>query len=136
MEDLFRQFWWLLFPLGWFVVSGVQQLMRYRRQRDTIDLLKVYAANGREPPPELIATLNNPRSDEEDDWDGSSSSGATSGWFYVVLFGFLGAGFGYAAFTDLYGAGEAFTLVALVFAALAAAYLVSSLLSRRKPRGR
>jgi len=23
MEDLFRSYWWLIFPLGWFVASGV-----------------------------------------------------------------------------------------------------------------
>jgi hypothetical protein len=47
------------------------------------------------------------------------------GWFSVVFFGVLAAGFGYASYQGLYGAGEGFTIVAFVLAALAVASLVS-----------
>jgi hypothetical protein len=48
----------------------------------------------------------------------------------VVLFAALSAGFAYGAFTDLYGAGEGFTIVAFVMAALSLASIVSILVDR------
>jgi hypothetical protein len=57
MEELFRSYWWLLFPLSWIVIDGFQRWLAYRVRRDTLDLLKSYAAAGREPPPELMARL-------------------------------------------------------------------------------
>ncbi len=58
MEDLFRSYWWLLLPLGYFIATGFDQLMRYRRHRDTLDLIKSYTDQGKEPPAALIATLS------------------------------------------------------------------------------
>jgi hypothetical protein len=58
MEDLFRQYWWLMFPLSWFVFGGYQSWLSYKANRDTLDLIKSYAQAGRDPPPELLAKLN------------------------------------------------------------------------------
>ena len=44
----------------------------------------------------------------------------------------LCAGFAYAAFADIYDAGEAFTIVAFVMAALSAASLAQVLFSGKK----
>jgi len=55
MEDLFRSYWWLLFPVSWIVFDGFQRWLAYRARRDT---LESYAASGREPPPELVARLS------------------------------------------------------------------------------
>jgi hypothetical protein len=134
MEDLFRSYWWLIFPLSWFVFGAYQSWLSYRANRDTLDLLKSYAASGREPPPELVARLNKRWNDEGDDdreygrprrrrYRGDPA-------YQVVLYGVLCAGFSYASFTDLYGAGEAFVIVAFVMGALALASLVSLLLGR------
>ena len=30
MEDLFRSYWWLLFPAGWFIAEAWQSWLRYR----------------------------------------------------------------------------------------------------------
>jgi hypothetical protein len=56
--DLFRDFWWLIFPLSGIVFGAFQRWLAYRARRDTLDLIKTYAAAGREPPPELVARLN------------------------------------------------------------------------------
>jgi len=136
MEDLFRSYWWLIFPLSWFVFGGFQSWLSYRANRDTLDLLKSYAASGREPPPELVARLSK-RWNEEDD-DGAVRAPRHYRRRYreedpvyrAVLFGSLCAGFTYAAVTDLYGAGEAFTIVAFVMGALGLASLVSLLVGR------
>lgn len=57
MEDLFRHFWWLLFPLGWMIVGGFNSWLAYRARRDTLDLIKGYAKSGREIPAGLVDKL-------------------------------------------------------------------------------
>lgn len=136
MEDLFRSFWWLIFPLSWFVFGGFQSWLAYRANRDTLDLLKSYAASGREPPPELVAKLNK-RWNEEDDEDVAHMPRryrrrvrSENPVYQSVLFGGLCVGFTYAAVTNIYGAGEAFTIVAFVMGALCLASVVSLLVGR------
>ena len=137
MEDLFRSFWWILFPLSWFVFGAYQSWLSYRANRDTLDLIKTYAQSGREPPAELLAKLNkrwNDGDEHEDRYDRDERRRyrrrGPRGWYHVVLFATLGAGFTYAAVTDLYGAGEAFVIVAFVMGALSLATIVSLLVDR------
>jgi hypothetical protein len=141
MEDLFRSYWWLLFPLGWFVASGWTSWLNYRKHRDTLDIVKTFADSGRDIPAGLLDKLTAPATD--DNWD-SPSSGSSSrsgggggggfgGWSQVVLFGSLAAAFGYAAATDIYGAGPAFVIVAFVMGAVSLSALVATL--TRRPKG-
>jgi hypothetical protein len=58
MQDLFRSFWWMVFPLSWIAFGVFQAWLRYRARRDALDVLKSYAQAGREPPPELVAKLD------------------------------------------------------------------------------
>lgn len=138
MEDLFRSYWWLLFPMAWFVFGGFSSFLNYRRQKDTLDLIKTYAAKGQEPPEALLRVLEKPI-DGSGMWDSSDDKGGRPGdgaWFSVVLFGVMAAGFAYASWSDIYGAGEAFLIVAFVLGALCLASLVSALRSGgRGPRG-
>ena len=142
MEDLFRSYWWLLFPLGFFVVQAWDQWMRYLKHKNTLDLVKSYAEQGRDPPADLLAQVKSAgaaldASIDDDDDDRSSRRRYRSryrrerGWYQVVLFGSLALGFGYAAMTDLLGIGEAAVIVAFVMGALCAASLVSTLMARR-----
>jgi uncharacterized membrane protein YccC len=137
MEDLFRSYWWLIFPLSWFVFSGFQSWLSYRSNRDTLDLLKAYAASGREPPPELVARLNQRSNydldDDRDDMRPRYRYRRQRGWYHVVLFGVLCMGFTFASTSDLYEAGPAFLIVAFVMGALSLASLVS-LLTGRGPK--
>jgi hypothetical protein len=57
MEELFRSYWWLLFPVAWIVFGAFQSWLADRARRDTLDLLKSYAEAGREPPAALVARL-------------------------------------------------------------------------------
>lgn len=139
MEDMFRQFWWLIFPLSWFVFGAYQSWLSYRVNRDTLDLIKTYAEAGREPPPELLAKLSK-RWNEGDDWgEGDDDERSRRHrrryryrhtWSRVALFGCLCAGFTYASITDLAQAGPAFIIAAFVMAALAVASAVSILVDR------
>lgn len=136
MEDLFRSFWWLIFPLSWFVFGGFQSWLSYRANRDTLDLLKSYAASGREPPPELVARLNKRWNDEEDELGERGLKRSHRRYrgedpvYRIVLFAVLCAGFTFASVTDIYGAGEAFTIVAFVMGALCLASLVTLMVGR------
>lgn len=137
MEDLFRSYWWLLFPLAWFVFGGFSSFLNYRRQRDALKLIQTYAEKGQEPPAALLALIDKPI-DGSGMWDSSSDNSGRPGdgaWFSVVLFGVMAAGFAYASWSDIYGAGEAFLIVSFVLGALCLASLVSALRSGgRGPR--
>lgn len=133
MEDLFRSYWWLMFPLFWFIAGAWHSLVNLRRHRDNIDLMKSYIASGKEIPAGLMDKLNTPSID--DDWDGYGRRGRRyrrgfGGWPNVALFGSLALGFGYASYVDIYGAGQAFTIVALVMGSMFLASLVATVVSR------
>lgn len=134
-EDIFRQFWWLIFPLSWFVFGAWQSWLSYRANRETLDLIKTYAAAGREPPAELLAQLNKRWHGDDDDRDERPRyrRRRERGWYQVVLYGLLSSGFAVGAATDMYGAGEAFVIVAFVLGALCAATLVQVLLNQKGP---
>lgn len=135
MFDLFNRYWWLLFPIGFFIYGAFQSWLSYRSNRETLDLIKAYAASGREPPPELLNRLTKRQNfDADDRAERGRGDGRYDGWYQVVLFGMLCAGFSYAAFADIYGAGEAFTIVAFVMAALSAASLVQVLFVGKRRR--
>lgn len=137
MEDLFHSYWWLLFPLAWFVFGGFSSFLNYRRQRDALKLIQTYAEKGQEPPAALLALIDKPI-DGSGMWNSSSDKSGRSGdgdWFSVVLFGVMAVGFAYASWSDIYGAGEAFLIVSFVLVALCLASLVSALRSGgRGPR--
>ena len=54
MEDFFRSYWWLLFPLGFFVFGAWDRWLSYKRSQDRLDLLRSYTNQGKDPPPELL----------------------------------------------------------------------------------
>jgi hypothetical protein len=138
MEDLFRSYWWLLFPLAWFVSSGFSSFLNYRRQKDTLKLIQAYAEKGQEPPAALLKVLDRPIDADTEMFSGGNAAGSgrpgDGSWFSVVLFGVMAAGFAYASWSDIYGAGDAFLIVSFVLGALCLASLVSAL--RSGGRGR
>ena len=133
MEDLFRSYWWLLFPLAWFVSSGFSSFLNYRRQKDTLKLIQAYAEKGQEPPEALMKVLDRPIDADTEMWSsgrsGRSGRPGDGSWFSVVLFGVMGAGFAYASYSNMYEAGDAFLIVSFVLGALCLASLVSALRS-------
>ena len=130
MEDLFRSYWWLIFPLGWMIAGGFTSLLNYKRQKDTLKLIQTYAEKGQEPPEALLKVLERPIDSDTEFFNGPRDGrrGAEGTWFSVVLVGRMACGFGYAYYTDMYGAGEAFLIVTFVLGALAAACLVQALM--------
>lgn len=130
MEELFRDFWWLIFPVGFLIAGGFNSLLNYKRQQDALKLIRTYAEKGQEPPAALLKILEQPideeRSSKKDNNDGL--------WFSVVLFAVMAVGFGYGAYTDMYGSGPGLVIVTFVLAGLCLACLVTALLSGRRSR--
>lgn len=132
MEDLFRSYWWLLFPLSWFIFGGFQSFLNYRRQKETLKLIQTYAEKGQEPPEGLLKVLEQPI-DEDSRWGSTRSSGRAGegAWFSTILFGVMAIGFGYGAYTDMYGGRDALIIVTFVLAGLSLACLFQAMRSGR-----
>lgn len=138
-EDFFSAYWWLLFPLAFFIAAGWSSFMRYKRTQAKIDLLKTYAASGKEPPAELLADLD--RKDAYDEFgmsgmsslDGDSDGGPGTTAFLFFLFAGLAAVFGYAGYSGLLGdMRNELYLVAMILGVLAVAFLAGGLFGRRR----
>lgn len=56
---LFSRFWWLIFPLFWMVMALAWGWSRHARANRALDIIKSYADQGKEPPPELMKNLQN-----------------------------------------------------------------------------
>lgn len=131
MIDLFQSYWWLLFPLFWFVGAGWGSLMRYKRTQAKIDLIKTYAAAGKEPPAGLIASLDAPDSSDDDDDSGYGGHRRHRGGgqaFLVILFGGLAGVFAFTGYTGWIGGVDTeLYFVAMILGVLSLAFLVSSM---------
>jgi len=57
MDELFRDFWWLAFPLAWGLAAMWQGWLGERRRRDALDLVRAYADKGQAAPPELVRAV-------------------------------------------------------------------------------
>ena len=132
MEQLFTQFWWLIFPIGFGIMGAYNSYLGYRRQRDALNLLKTYAEKGQEPPEALLKVLQRPLDD--DGWDGQSPGRhrPTNYWSLFGLFTALSLGFlGASEMTNMDGDSGAFLVVAFTMGAVAVWALISALTSRR-----
>jgi hypothetical protein len=92
---LFNRYWWLLFPLAWGIGQMVKSWQRHSRAKAALEALQSYAAQGKEPPSELVAVLRQP--DQADDRKNREGSFRHYGWVPVFLFGALTCGFGLMA---------------------------------------
>jgi len=126
-------YWWLLFPLAWFVSMGWSSWMKYKRHQANLELLKSYAASGNEPPADLLKALKGDSlgedsgmgTDENESWSGGSSA------FLVILFLGLGAVFAYEGYSDMLGVGDAAYFVAMIMGVMALAFGAGGLFGRR-----
>lgn len=58
MYDLFRDFWWLLFPMSFMLLGAFRSWLDYRARREVVETLRDMARDGRESPAALVAKLN------------------------------------------------------------------------------
>ena len=55
--EFFAGFWWLIFPIMGFAFGGFGMFMRHRQSQKALDILKIYADQGKEPPPEVLRAV-------------------------------------------------------------------------------
>jgi hypothetical protein len=145
MDDIFRDFWWLMFPLAFFLFGAWDRWLAYRRSRDELDLIKSYHAQGKEPPPELLRRVR----DEADDVDDFAElprrvqrrmyrrryrygwrRGAYWEWRAAVTTGVVAAAFWAAAYYEyIPGTDGVFRLVAIILTCVSAANLMFALMA-------
>ncbi|HET7084285.1 MAG TPA: hypothetical protein VFI23_05915 [Rhizomicrobium sp.] len=53
----FPRFWWLIFPLFWMICALAWGWSRHSRANRALDIIKSYADQGKDPPPELVKSL-------------------------------------------------------------------------------
>jgi hypothetical protein len=58
VDDLFRDFWWLLFPIGAMALSAFRAWLNYRARREVVNTLRDLAEAGKEPPAALFNQLS------------------------------------------------------------------------------
>ncbi len=127
MEELFRDYWWLIFPIfGMFMaVRGMSH--SEHKTRDVIALIRTYTDQGKEPPPELLHLAAKGLRDEDDDASSSTPQSRRRGWVWTFfIFAGLAAGFatGYAFASPTEDWAWVFLAVAVAMAVMALGALV------------
>ncbi len=49
MDDYLFHFWWLVFPIMWFVFGMFRMMMRANEHRAMLDMMKTLADQGKDP---------------------------------------------------------------------------------------
>lgn len=130
MEDLFRSFWWLIFPLYGLGMGAWHSFMQYRRQKATLDVIRAYADKGEQPPEALLTALN--RGDDDEDKGPGRIGGRY--WSLAALFLLLSATFAGVAWFGLLDAGGAFYLIAAVMGAVGVWAAINAIIFGRLDR--
>lgn len=145
MEHFVFSFWWLIFPIGFFITAGFDRWLAYRKSQDRLQILRSYTDAGKDPPPELIKALT--RDEEEEEASAYAPydrygryprryyrrqwrHGPYWAWRTAIVTGAVAAGFWLASeYADLPGIDWPFRLVAIVMTCVAAGHLVLAILS-------
>lgn len=87
--ELFRDFWWLMFPVFGLVMAAWGMASSERRGRRVLDLIKSYVDQGKEPPAELMKLAA-----EDVDYSGRSTQTRqnANAWTFIT-FAAMAAGF-------------------------------------------
>lgn len=144
MVQFLFSYWWLIFPIGFFVFGAWDRWLDYRRSKDRLELLRSYASQGKDPPPELVRALRLEEEDDEDDaygdydrygrrrrrrlarryWRGSPYWA----WRTAIVTGAVAMGFWLAAeYSGLSDVEGMFRLVAIILTCVAAGHAVAAL---------
>lgn len=125
--ELFRDYWWLIFPIFGMIWAFWEMVAKERRARAVMDLVKSYVDQGKDPPKDLLDFASHGM----DDGETKSSSQESSTWSFIV-FTALAAGFGYGSYLERAESyAFAFVIVAIVMAVLALGALLLLMFGRK-----
>ena len=150
MEHFFFSFWWLLFPIGFFIFGAWDRWLSYQRSKDRLELLRTYTAQGKDPPPELVRALQGEDDLDDDDrgpsgYDPYDRRGRRAmrryyryrfraspywAWRGAIVTGAVAAGFWFASeYGDIPSIDWPFRLVAIIMTCVAAGNLIAAIFS-------
>ena len=137
-------FWWLIFPVGFFLFRAWDRWLSYRRSRHALDVMREYASQGKEPPAELAREVredaygyDDPRHLSRGRYRRRWRHGPYWEWRAAIWTGAVAAGFWLASeYSNFPGAEGPFRFVAIIMTCVAAANLVFALISSTRPRDR
>lgn len=155
-HDFFWSYWWLIFPIGAFIFGAWDRWLAYKRSRDHLELLKHYAAQGKDPPPEVMAELRNGADPNAPPpgyqgypgywgapwygrraWRAYYRWGPYWQWRRVIVTAAIAAGFWWASeYADWPGVEAPFRIVAIILTVVAGANLVLAILFSSSTRDR
>ena len=121
MIELFREFFWLIFPVLGMGIAFMAVAGEFGRQKKALDVLRTYAEKGTEPPPAVLAVLSRASSEQK------KNPMASFAFFLIMAAGFGGVTWWF------YGAAHAwpfvlgFGIAAFVMVALSVSNLVQAL---------
>jgi hypothetical protein len=121
MIELFREFFWLIFPILGMGIAFLAIAGEFSRQRKALDVLRVYAEKGTEPPASVLAVLSRASSEKKKNPMAS-----------FALFAVLAVGFGVVSWWMGQGDGGwpfrlGFGIASFVMVAIAASNLVQAM---------
>lgn len=120
--------WWMIFPVFGMGFGFFGMWLRHRCHAATLDLIKTYLAQGKEPPQELLNGMKN--------WEEIQTQAVPRAWRRVTTFGSLAAGFGVAYLVmvpDIMSPsrGHPFLVVFIIMTALTVGALLNVLIQRK-----
>ncbi|WP_397399665.1 hypothetical protein [Phenylobacterium sp.] len=148
MDEIFRSYWWLLFPLAFFAFGAWDRWLAYQRSKDRLELLRTYTNQGKDPPPELIKALRDEEEEEPTAYEPYDRYGRRYrrhylryrllgpywAWRRTLVTGSVAAGFWFAAYyADLPGVDWSFQLVAIIMSCVAVGNLIAAIFSSTFP---
>lgn len=128
-EELFRDFWWLIFPVFGMAMAFTGMFQSDRRANDVLNLIRSYTDQGKEPPPELVKLAAQSLEPSE---EGGRSRRGPDPWSFIVftaLAAAAGTGYYYVRGEDF---AFAFLIATVFFAIMGAGALAILLLNRGK----
>lgn len=135
---LFAAYWWLLFPIFGFGIAFFSMWLRHRRMHAWLELMKTYAAQGKEPPANIAGLHGDPaglRAEHWRDWERGRCGYRRSRYSELrrgIIFGVLSAAFLYLGHSNPTENGG-FATTGVILGALSAAFLLLSLVPRSNP---
>ena len=129
MADLFRQFFWIIFPVFGMAFAAFAVWNEFSRQKKALEVLKVYAEKGTEPPASVTAVLTQASTGQRS--MSNPNPLALAAFFGVMALGFAALTAWCAFHPDRWVFTAGFGICGFAMAALAASGLVQALTTRR-----
>jgi hypothetical protein len=126
MAELFREFFWLIFPVLGMGIGAFSIWNEFSRQKKALEVLKVYAEKGAEPPESVLAVLTRASTPVAVKSPRQANPLAQTAFFGVMALGFGGLALWMGQSPGLIVFTIGFTIAGFALAALAASAFVQS----------